>query len=108
MTAQPLEADATPPPTPAQWLKTALAPRKRIMALASGLMIADAVPAVGFAAGLGLAVGALPQGFSHALPGAALAIASLLARGGLYAQLWQRQSGGFLELAAEDAEAAES
>ena len=32
----------------------------------------------------------------------------LLARGGLYAQLWQRQSGGFLELAAEDAEAAES
>ena len=32
----------------------------------------------------------------------------LLARGGLYAQLWQRQSGGFLELAAEDAEAAEA
>ena len=61
MTAQPLEADATPPPTPAQWLKTALAPRKRIMALASGLVIADAVPAVGFAAGLALAVGALPQ-----------------------------------------------
>ena len=25
----------------------------------------------------------------------------LLARGGLYAQLWQRQSGGFLELEAE-------
>src|SRR3546814_17422793 len=30
----------------------------------------------------------------------------LLARGGLYAQLWQRQSGGFLELAATLAEAA--
>ena len=72
MTAQPIEADAAP----AKWLKTALSPRKRIMALASGLLIADAVPAVGFAAGLGLAVGALPQGFSHALPGAALAIAS--------------------------------
>ena len=28
----------------------------------------------------------------------------LLARGGLYAQLWQRQSGGFLELTAVDAE----
>jgi len=25
----------------------------------------------------------------------------LLARGGLYAQLWQRQSGGFLALAAD-------
>ena len=81
MTAQPIDADAAPAPAPAQWLKTALAPRKRIMALASGLVIADAVPAVGFAAGLGLAVGALPQGFSHALPGAALAIVSLLARG---------------------------
>ena len=66
MTAQPIDADAAP----ASWLKTALAPRKRIMALASGLVIADAIPAVGFAAGLGLAVGALPQGFSHALPGA--------------------------------------
>jgi ATP-binding cassette, subfamily B, multidrug efflux pump len=29
----------------------------------------------------------------------------LIARGGIYAQLWQRQSGGFLEL--EPAEAAE-
>src|SRR3546814_434378 len=28
----------------------------------------------------------------------------LLARGGLYAQLWQRQSGGFLELDAEIAD----
>ncbi|HEY1072199.1 thiol reductant ABC exporter subunit CydD [Brevundimonas sp.] len=79
MTAQPIEADAAP----AKWLKTALSPRKRIMSLASGLVIADAIPAVGFAAGLGLAVGALPQGYSHALPGAALAVASLLARGGL-------------------------
>ncbi len=32
----------------------------------------------------------------------------LLARGGLYAQLWQRQSGGFLELNAETAEATEA
>ncbi|HUH11279.1 MAG TPA: thiol reductant ABC exporter subunit CydD, partial [Brevundimonas sp.] len=77
MTAQPIEADAAP----AQWLKAALSPRKRIMALASGLVIADAIPAVGFAAGLGLAVGALPQGISHALPGAALAIGALLVRG---------------------------
>ncbi len=77
MTAQPIEADAAP----AKWLKAALTPRKRIMALASGLVIADAVPAVGFAAGLGLAVGALPQGISHALPGAVLAVIALLARG---------------------------
>lgn len=77
MTAQPIDADAAP----AQWLKTALSRRKRIMTLASGLVIADAVPAVGLAAGLGLAVGALPQGFSPALPGAALALASLLVRG---------------------------
>jgi ATP-binding cassette subfamily C protein CydD len=79
MTTQPIEADATP----GQWLKTALSPRKRVMALASALVIADAIPAVGFAAGLGLAVGALPQGFERALPGAALAVASLLVRGGL-------------------------
>lgn len=77
MTAQPIDSDAAP----ARWVKTALAPHRRIMALASGLVIADAVPAVGFAAGLGLAVGALPQGFSQALPGAALAVVSLLARG---------------------------
>lgn len=77
MTAQPIDAEAAP----AKWLKTALSPRKRIMALASGLVIADAIPAVGFAAGLALAVGALPQGISHAAPGAALAIGSLLVRG---------------------------
>lgn len=77
MTAQPIDAAAPP----AQWLKAALAPRRRLMALASGLVVADAIPAVGFAAGLGLAVGALPQGIGHALPGAVLAIVSLLARG---------------------------
>lgn len=77
MTAQPIDADAAP----AKWLKAALSPRKRVMTLASGLVIADAIPAVGFAAGLALAVGALPQGISQATPGAALAIASLLARG---------------------------
>ena len=77
MTAPPIHTDATP----AQWLKAALSPRQRIMALASGLVIADAVPAVGLAAGLALAVGALPQGIGHALPGALLAMASLLARG---------------------------
>jgi ABC-type multidrug transport system fused ATPase/permease subunit len=27
--------------------------------------------------------------------------ASLLARGGLYARFWRRQSGGFIDLAAE-------
>ena len=32
----------------------------------------------------------------------------LLARGGLYAQLWQRQSGGFLELTAVDAETSDA
>lgn len=77
MTAQPIDAAAAP----AQWLKAALAPRRRLMALASGLVIADAIPAVGFAAGLALAVGALPQGIGHAVPGALLAVGSLLARG---------------------------
>lgn len=77
MTAQPINADATP----AQWLKAALSPRKRIVALASGLVIADAVPAVGFAAGLALAVGALPQGISQATPGVLLAVGALLVRG---------------------------
>lgn len=77
MTAQPIEADVAP----ADWLKAALAPRKRVMTLAAGLVVADVIPAVGFAAGLALAVGALPRGMEAAVPGAALAVAALIARG---------------------------
>lgn len=86
MTAQdPTQAGLTAQiePTPAQWLKQALAPHRRLTARVSGLVIADVVPATGFAAGLALAVGGLPQGLEQSLPGAALAVASLLLRAGL-------------------------
>lgn len=71
------------PLAPAQWLKRALAPHRRLTGLASGLVIADVIPATGFAAGLALAVGNLPQGLVHSLPGATLAVASLLLRAGI-------------------------
>ncbi len=75
----------TAPPTdtaaPGPWLKRATSPWRRILALSSGLVIADTAPAVGFAAGLALAVGALPQGVEKAVPGLVLAAMSLLSRG---------------------------
>lgn len=85
MTAQPIAPNAhtLDDTQPAAWLKAALAPWRRLMTLGGALVIADTVPAVGFAAGLALAVGALPQGIDGALPGLGLAAVSLLARGAL-------------------------
>ncbi len=81
----------------ARWLATATSPWKRPATLATVLVIADVVPAIGFAAGLGLSLGALVEavpwdnptrlGFfaamALALPGAALAIVSLILRAAL-------------------------
>ena len=75
MTAQPVDPQQANPPriaetaAPAAWLKSALAPWRRLMSLGGALVIADTVPAIGFAAGLALAVGALPQGLAEAVPG---------------------------------------
>jgi ATP-binding cassette subfamily C protein CydD len=48
---------------------------------AAASLIADPLAAVGFAAGLALAIGALPRGLAAAAPGALIAIASAAARG---------------------------
>lgn len=79
MTAQPIDADAAP----AAWLRATLAPWRRSAARTSLLVVADVVPAIGFAAGLALAVGALPRGVAEAAPGMALASVSLLLRAAL-------------------------
>lgn len=79
MTAQAKEAEQTP----AAWLKQVIAPHRRLTGMASGLVIADVIPATGFAAGLALAVGNLSQGLIYSLPGAALAVGSLFLRAGL-------------------------
>lgn len=89
MTAQPVDRRQTATPriapaeTPALWLKAALAPWRRVMGLGGALVIADTVPAIGFAAGLALAVGALPRGLAEATPGLALAVVALIARAAL-------------------------
>ena len=89
MTAQPVEpqqADSrriAETATAAAWLKSALSPWRRLMSLGGALVIADTVPAIGFAAGLALAVGALPQGLAEAVPGLILAAAALIVRAAL-------------------------
>lgn len=74
----------------AQWLKSATAPWKKQAMLSAALVIADIVPAIGFAAGLALALGALVPVLDDAsaasvlkavAPGGALAVTSLLLRG---------------------------
>ena len=89
MTAQPVDpqqadsrriAETT---APAAWLKSALSPWRRLMSLGGALVIADTVPAIGFAAGLALAVGALPPGLAEAVPGLILATVALIARAAL-------------------------
>lgn len=96
---------ATPAPSPVQnetranarWLAQATAPWKKPARLAAALVIADVIPAVGFAAGLGIAMQALAQaapldrihtlGLKETLalvwPGALLAVLSLLVRAAL-------------------------
>ena len=57
MTAQPVDPQQANPPriaetaAPAAWLKSALAPWRRLMSLGGALVIADTLPAIGFAAG---------------------------------------------------------
>lgn len=79
----------------AGWIKSATAPWKRPAAAVALLVVADVMPALGFAAGLGWAMGAAVNvrdslqwdlTLGAALPGAALAVGSLLIRG-LIAQM---------------------
>ncbi|MBN9481236.1 MAG: thiol reductant ABC exporter subunit CydD [Bordetella sp.] len=89
MTAQPVDPQEANRPRIAEaaeaatWLKGALAPWRRPMGLGGALVIADTLPAIGFAAGLALAVGALPRGLSEAVPGLTLAVIALIARAAL-------------------------
>lgn len=92
MTVTPQETKAN-----ARWLAQAVKPWRKSAMLANALVIADVVPATGFAAGLALSLGALvnalpwnaPDSLSVseavrlALPGATLAVGSLMARAGL-------------------------
>lgn len=63
------------------WLKTAVAPWRRLVLLSAGLVVADVVPAVGFAAGLALTIGTLDQGLPAAAPWLLLAGSALILRG---------------------------
>lgn len=89
MTAQPVEPQQAnrrriaETATAAAWLKSALSPWRRLMRLGGALVIADTAPAIGFAAGLALAVGALPRGLSEAVPGLVLAVVALIVRAAL-------------------------
>lgn len=89
MTAQPIDPQEANRSRTAEtakaaaWLKSALAPWRRLMRLGGALVIADTVPAIGFAAGLALAVGALPRGLGEAVPGLLLAVAALIVRAAL-------------------------
>ena len=74
-------ADALSTLPPSFWLKAAGRPHRRLLGLSAALVVADVGPAIGFAAGLGLAIGALQHSPQDALPGLALAAASLVSRG---------------------------
>lgn len=76
-----MTADALSTPAPGSWLKAAGLPYRRLLNLSAALVIADVVPAIGFAGGLGGAVGALERSGADAIPWLALAAASLLMRG---------------------------
>ena len=76
-----MTADALSTPAPGSWLKAAGLPHGRQLSLSAALVVADVVPAIGFAAGLGLAIGALERSVAEAIPWLALAGGSLLLRG---------------------------
>lgn len=63
------------------WLKAATAPHRRLIGLSGTLAVLDVLPAVGFAAGLALAIGGLAGAPEPIVPGLALAGLSLGARG---------------------------
>ncbi|WP_420478932.1 thiol reductant ABC exporter subunit CydD [Brevundimonas sp. FT23028] len=76
MTAAPIPSDS-----PAAWLKRAGRPHRRLAAVAALLAVADVLPAIGFAAGLSLAIVNAVPSIVDALPWLGLAVASLLLRG---------------------------
>jgi ATP-binding cassette subfamily C protein CydD len=69
------------PEMPAAWLKAAGRPRRRLAMTAAMLTIADVVPAIGFAAGLAMAISSFEHAPGTALPWLALSAASLIVRG---------------------------
>ena len=73
--------EVTPTVEPNRWLATVARPWRRLNGLAASLVIADILPATGFALGLAIAIGALQQSPGAALPGLGLAGASLALRG---------------------------
>ncbi len=77
MTAEPL----TPAFRPALWLREVGRPWFRLNGLAALLVIADVVPATGFAGGLAMAVATVPHSAVSSLPWLGLAFASLTVRG---------------------------
>jgi ATP-binding cassette subfamily C protein CydD len=74
-------AAVTPTIEPKRWLAAMARPWQRLNGLAAGLVIADLIPATGFALGLALAIGALQHAPAAALPGLILAGVSLALRG---------------------------
>ncbi|MFC5345578.1 thiol reductant ABC exporter subunit CydD [Brevundimonas staleyi] len=76
MSVAPLE-----PATPAAWLKTAGRPWRRLTTTAGLIVVADILPAIGFAAGLSLTVTHIERGLGAALPWLTLAVVSLILRG---------------------------
>lgn len=76
-----MTASALPTSPPGSWLKAAGQPHRRLLGLSAALVVADAAPAIGFAAGLGLAIGALERSVAEAAPWLVLAAASLILRG---------------------------
>jgi ATP-binding cassette subfamily C protein CydD len=82
MTAAPIaSASSASPLSPAAWLKQAGRPWRRLILIAGLVTVADVLPAIGFAAGLALTLTGLERSPGAALPGLALALASLIARG---------------------------
>jgi len=73
--------DVAPTVEPKRWLVAVARPWRRLNGLATGLVIADVLPATGFALGLAMAIGALQQSTQAALPGLVLAGVSLALRG---------------------------
>jgi ATP-binding cassette subfamily C protein CydD len=63
------------------WLKWQGRPARTSLIRAAALTVLDAVPAVGFAAGLAWAISSFDRGLSAMAPGLALALVSLVTRG---------------------------
>ena len=73
--------DVTPTVEPKHWLTAVARPWRRLNGLATALVIADILPATGFALGLAMAIGALQHTPAAAVPWLAVAGVSLTLRG---------------------------